>query len=224
VHVVVGENFRFGHGAEGDAATLTALGQRLGFGVTSVALVTADGERVSSSWIRELVRQGEERAHLPGRAPQLDGTVGAGSRPRARRAGPANRADPAAASSRRSASTRASARPGESAIRLRSRWEATPRSATSRAPSWSLSIGFEGDATTARAHRVQPLPTARARVRDGREPAEQMWRDIEAHARWPRASRRSRPDRQEPVTHGEQQKAVSRNFTHSHLPAIVALG
>jgi len=60
VHVVVGENYRFGHAAGGDAATLTALGQRLGFGVTAVKLVTADGERVSSSWIRELVRQGEK--------------------------------------------------------------------------------------------------------------------------------------------------------------------
>jgi riboflavin kinase/FMN adenylyltransferase len=42
-----------------------------------VTLVTADGERVSSSWIRELVRQGEveHAARLLGRAPWLDGTV-----------------------------------------------------------------------------------------------------------------------------------------------------
>ncbi|MDX6631602.1 MAG: riboflavin kinase / adenylyltransferase, partial [Gaiellales bacterium] len=45
VHVVVGENYRFGHAAEGDAAALIALGERLGFGVTAVSLVTADGER-----------------------------------------------------------------------------------------------------------------------------------------------------------------------------------
>jgi riboflavin kinase/FMN adenylyltransferase len=77
VHVVVGENYRFGHAAEGDASTLTALGERFGFGVTAVALVTADGERVSSSWIRELVRRGEveHAARLLGRAPWLDGTV-----------------------------------------------------------------------------------------------------------------------------------------------------
>ena len=39
--------------------------------------MTADGERVSSSWIRELVRQGEveHAARLLGRAPWLDGTV-----------------------------------------------------------------------------------------------------------------------------------------------------
>ena len=77
VHVVVGENYRFGHAAEGDADTLIALGEKLGFGVTSVSLVTADGERVSSSWIRELVRQGEvmHATRLLGRAPWLDGTV-----------------------------------------------------------------------------------------------------------------------------------------------------
>ena len=77
VHVVVGENYRFGHAAEGDADTLIALGEKLGFGVTSVPLVTADGERVSSSWIRELVRQGEvmHATRLLGRPPWLDGTV-----------------------------------------------------------------------------------------------------------------------------------------------------
>jgi riboflavin kinase / FMN adenylyltransferase len=80
VHVIVGENYRFGHAAAGDAATLIALGQRLGFGVTAVSLVTADGERVSSSWIRELVRQGEveHAARLLGRAPWLEGTVARG--------------------------------------------------------------------------------------------------------------------------------------------------
>jgi riboflavin kinase/FMN adenylyltransferase len=77
VHVIGGENSRSGHAAEGDAAALIALGERLGFGVTAVSLVTADGERVSSSWIRELVRQGEveHAARLLGRAPWLDGTV-----------------------------------------------------------------------------------------------------------------------------------------------------
>jgi riboflavin kinase/FMN adenylyltransferase len=77
VHVVVGENYRFGHGAGGDAAALVALGEKLGFGVTAVSLVTADGDRVSSSWIRELVRQGEvvHATRLLGRPPWLDGTV-----------------------------------------------------------------------------------------------------------------------------------------------------
>ena len=77
VHIIVGENYRFGHAAAGDVTTLTELGERFGFGVTAVSLVTADGERVSSSWIRELVRQGEVQhaARLLGRDPWLDGTV-----------------------------------------------------------------------------------------------------------------------------------------------------
>lgn len=77
VHVVVGEDYRFGSRAAGEAATLAELGQQHGFGVTTVGLITVDGERVSSSWIRELVRQGEvERAaRLLGRDPWLEGFV-----------------------------------------------------------------------------------------------------------------------------------------------------
>ena len=75
VHVVVGENYRFGHAAVGDAATLEALGEKLGFGVTAVSLVTADGERVSSSWIRELVRQGEVDACRAPARPRRPGST-----------------------------------------------------------------------------------------------------------------------------------------------------
>ena len=77
VHVVVGQDYRFGSHASGEAATLSALGEQHGFGVTTVSLITVDGERVSSSWIRELVRQGEvERAaRLLGRDPWLEGYV-----------------------------------------------------------------------------------------------------------------------------------------------------
>ena len=77
VWVVVGENFRFGRGAVGDAALLAALGERLGFGVTAVPLQRVDSERVSSSWIRELVSKGEveHAARLLGRDPWLEGVV-----------------------------------------------------------------------------------------------------------------------------------------------------
>jgi riboflavin kinase / FMN adenylyltransferase len=77
IWVVVGENFRFGHGAVGDASVLVALGERLGFGVSAVPLQRVDGERVSSSWIRELVSQGEvdHAARLLGRDPWLEGLV-----------------------------------------------------------------------------------------------------------------------------------------------------
>ena len=77
VWVVIGENFRFGHGAVGDARVLAELGEHLGFGVSAVPLQRVDGERVSSSWIRELVSQGEveHAARLLGRDPWLEGLV-----------------------------------------------------------------------------------------------------------------------------------------------------
>ena len=77
VWVVVGENFRFGRGAVGDAALLESLGASHGFGVSAVPLQRVDGERVSSSWIRELVSKGEvdHAARLLGRDPWLEGVV-----------------------------------------------------------------------------------------------------------------------------------------------------
>src|SRR6476659_9391004 len=54
-HVAVGENFRFGHGAEGDAARLQADGR---FETRVAPLLEVDGEVVSSSHIRGLVLGG----------------------------------------------------------------------------------------------------------------------------------------------------------------------
>jgi riboflavin kinase/FMN adenylyltransferase len=77
VEVVVGQNFRFGRGRSGDVNVLRALGEELGFGVTIAPLFEIDGEPVSSSRIRELVRLGdvEGAAMLLGRAPELEGIV-----------------------------------------------------------------------------------------------------------------------------------------------------
>jgi riboflavin kinase / FMN adenylyltransferase len=59
-HVSVGENFRFGHGAEGDTDMLRADPR---FDTRVVELVEVDGEIVSSSQIRALVSAGDvERA------------------------------------------------------------------------------------------------------------------------------------------------------------------
>jgi riboflavin kinase / FMN adenylyltransferase len=55
-HVSVGENFRFGHVAAGDAELLAADGR---FEMRVVPLVEVDGEIVSSSHIRALVLAGE---------------------------------------------------------------------------------------------------------------------------------------------------------------------
>jgi riboflavin kinase / FMN adenylyltransferase len=55
-HVSVGENFRFGHGASGDARLLRADSR---FETRVVPLVEVDGEVVSSSHIRGLVLAGD---------------------------------------------------------------------------------------------------------------------------------------------------------------------
>jgi riboflavin kinase/FMN adenylyltransferase len=67
--IVVGENFRFGRAAAGDAALL----QRLGFDVRTVPTL----EGVSSTQVRRLLREGDVvgAAELLGRPPELEGTV-----------------------------------------------------------------------------------------------------------------------------------------------------
>src|SRR5262249_41002319 len=77
VHVVVGQDYRFGNRAAGNTGRLVELGREHGFTVTTVPLVRIDGERVSSSWIRELINQGEvaHAARLLGRDPWIEGVV-----------------------------------------------------------------------------------------------------------------------------------------------------
>jgi riboflavin kinase/FMN adenylyltransferase len=58
-HVVVGEDFRFGHKRRGDVSTLRSLGADLGFGVTAVAAVRQQDVVCSSSLIREMLRLGD---------------------------------------------------------------------------------------------------------------------------------------------------------------------
>ena len=57
--VVTGEDFTFGNAKGGDVATLATLGERLGFAALAVAPVTLDGEPVSSSRIRQALRDGD---------------------------------------------------------------------------------------------------------------------------------------------------------------------
>lgn len=57
--VVVGHDFRFGRNGEATAAVLSAAGQRLGFEVDVVPPVIADGERVSSSGIRDALARAD---------------------------------------------------------------------------------------------------------------------------------------------------------------------
>jgi riboflavin kinase/FMN adenylyltransferase len=57
--VMVGDDFRFGRGGEGDPHVLTTLGAELGFEVDVVGDVQGAGRRVSSTWIRELLQAGD---------------------------------------------------------------------------------------------------------------------------------------------------------------------
>jgi len=58
-YIVVGDDFRFGKGAQGDYAMLKAAGDRYGFGVTHMGTLTLDHERVSSTRIREVLAAGD---------------------------------------------------------------------------------------------------------------------------------------------------------------------
>lgn len=59
--VVTGNDFTFGKGREGDVAMLARLGAELGFSAETVAPVTFKGETVSSSRVREHLREGRPR-------------------------------------------------------------------------------------------------------------------------------------------------------------------
>lgn len=79
--VMVGENFRFGHRQAGDAKHLAEYGHEMGFVVALVEPVTQDGVIVSSTAIRQALREGrvaEARAML-GRPYALDGRVATGN-------------------------------------------------------------------------------------------------------------------------------------------------
>ena len=57
-HVVVGDDFCFGKARQGNAGLLTSMGERLGFSVQQVETVMMSNERVSSSRVRNELKQG----------------------------------------------------------------------------------------------------------------------------------------------------------------------
>jgi riboflavin kinase/FMN adenylyltransferase len=75
--VVVGHGFRFARNLEGDVATLRAFGVQRGFDVIEVPPFEVDGERVSSSQIREALEMGDmaRAAKLLGRPYRMTGKV-----------------------------------------------------------------------------------------------------------------------------------------------------
>ncbi len=80
--LLVGDDFRFGHGREGDYALLEAMGQDQGFAVEDLNTVTHGGERVSSTRIREALARGElgQARHLLGRPYRICGRIGHGDK------------------------------------------------------------------------------------------------------------------------------------------------
>jgi riboflavin kinase / FMN adenylyltransferase len=79
--VMVGGNFRFGHRQAGDVKLLEELGRRQNFEVHVVPPVVTDGVVVSSSAIRQALREGrvEEAARLLGRPFPLEGGIRPGT-------------------------------------------------------------------------------------------------------------------------------------------------
>ncbi len=75
--VVIGENFRFGRGREGDGEVLGKLGTELGFDARTVPLASEGAEVISSTRIRSLLEEGNVAmaARLLGRSYAVTGVV-----------------------------------------------------------------------------------------------------------------------------------------------------
>ncbi len=75
--VVLGENFHFGRGGEGDVSFLAQEGERYGMTTTAVPLLRDGGEVISSTLIRSLIERGEveEAGHRLGWDYTLEGVV-----------------------------------------------------------------------------------------------------------------------------------------------------
>jgi riboflavin kinase/FMN adenylyltransferase len=81
--VVVGRDFQFGKGRTGDVAVLAYMGEMEGFGVVAFdAVVTGDGNKISSTGIRRALKSGkpEEAARLLGHSFAVEGRVEPGDR------------------------------------------------------------------------------------------------------------------------------------------------
>jgi riboflavin kinase/FMN adenylyltransferase len=80
-HVVVGDDFRFGKDRSGDHVLLGELGREFGFAVEAIRAVTEDGQKISSSVVREALAGGDlvRTGRLLGRPFSMQGRVFRGS-------------------------------------------------------------------------------------------------------------------------------------------------
>jgi len=76
-NVVVGEDFRYGRGRQGDIESLRRSGEKLGFGVHAVPMIDIEDCRASSSNIREFLAAGDlkQAKRLLGRPFSMSGRV-----------------------------------------------------------------------------------------------------------------------------------------------------
>ena len=75
--IIVGEDYRFGYGREGDTEFLQRMGEQYGFRVETVSGVEMDGTVVSSTLIRQFIQDGDlrEANRLLGRPYEVAGVV-----------------------------------------------------------------------------------------------------------------------------------------------------
>lgn len=78
--IVVGYDYRFGHGREGNIESLTRMGEHHGFIVDPVGPIRVEDSLVSSTAIRQLIKEGDmkEAARLLGRPFEIAGEVQVG--------------------------------------------------------------------------------------------------------------------------------------------------
>lgn len=76
-HLLIGDDFRFGHRRTGDFALLRQMGEQLGYSVDAMTSVLSDGERVSSTALREALAIGDlaRAQRLAGRPFSISGHV-----------------------------------------------------------------------------------------------------------------------------------------------------
>ena len=76
-HILVGDDFRFGHARMGDFTLLKQAGEKQGFTVAAMPTFTLTGERVSSTRVRKALAEGNQElaARLLGRPYTMEGRV-----------------------------------------------------------------------------------------------------------------------------------------------------
>ncbi|MEW6554930.1 MAG: bifunctional riboflavin kinase/FAD synthetase [Actinomycetota bacterium] len=75
--VVLGENFRFGRGGEGDVGSMAAFGKTRGIMTSAIPLLRDNGDVISSTLIRKMIERGdvEEAARRLGWDYMIEGVV-----------------------------------------------------------------------------------------------------------------------------------------------------